>query len=778
MTVVWQRRVAAVAMMVWGIAAARAFASAPASAVASASASAPQAAGRSSQAIVPPGPAYLLLELPSRRVIAESRRDVLDTAVAPGSVIKIATLIAAVEQGVVDDATRIACRRRITVDGHVLTCVHPDLHRPLSPVEALGYSCNTFFASVAQRLSRGALDAVLVRMGLEPSTPAAPTVLAALGLAGVRATPRALLNAFLKVAGPAPTLHLSDATRAMVTAGLRTAATSGTASALGDAGIRALAKTGTAPMRGGGYLGMLVAATIESTPGYAIVVSVAGGAGSDAAAVAADLMTRTTASSRGPARDDRPVRVGVAKRGGGYDVVVIPFESYVARVVAGEMPATAPPQALEAMAITVRTFTAANRARHANEGFDLCDLTHCQAMGKASGVAEAAAQATRNLVLRDGDRVASIFYSAWCGGHTEMASHVWAGAADPAYLSARPDPACRNEPAWTSEIAAPQLHRVLEAAGLRGSDVRNFAVASRHPSGRAATLRVDGMVPESLDATTFQRAAGVTLGWQVVKSTLFDVRRSAQGYVISGRGLGHGVGLCVRGATSRAAAGRSRDEILAAYFPGLRTAALTRATGAGATTAQSGRGGSARSVRVVLPEGDGDRLDAARTIVERAAVAMTVRLGVPMPPDVVVRFYPTVEAYVRATRQPWWTAARTTGTHVEVLPFDVLRKRGTLELTLRHELVHVLADRFLGGRPLWVREGVATVMAGEWAPGPDLDAGAPGAVARNEGRRAACPSDADFAGAASPEAWRRVYEAAGSCVSHAMAAGAPWRDLR
>jgi hypothetical protein len=62
------------------------------------------------------------------------------------------------------------------------------------------------------------------------------------------------------------------------------------------------------------------------------------------------------------------------------------------------------------------------------------------------------------------------------------------------------------------------------------------------------------------------------LGWQTLKSTLFDVRRSGTGYVLTGRGSGHGVGLCVRGAMKRASRGASRDEILAAYFPGLTVA--------------------------------------------------------------------------------------------------------------------------------------------------------------------------------------------------------------
>src|SRR5262249_2930251 len=72
------------------------------------------------------------------------------------------------------------------------------------------------------------------------------------------------------------------------------------------------------------------------------------------------------------------VRIGVATSSGAYTVVSMPIDAYVARVLAGEAARNSPPAALEALAITVRTFAAANRGRHRADGFDLCDQTHCQ----------------------------------------------------------------------------------------------------------------------------------------------------------------------------------------------------------------------------------------------------------------------------------------------------------------------------------------------------------------------------------------------------------------
>ena len=709
------------------------------------------------------GPAYRLIALPSGHVIAEARPDILATPVAPGSLVKIATLVAAVEDGLIDERTRIECHRAVTVDGKRLACVHPDLHRPLTAVEALGHSCNVFFATVAQRLSRQSLDAVLVRMGLPPLTPGSPTASGAVGLAGIKATPLQLLEAFLRTVGPSPReMAMPEPARRMVRAGTELAARNGTAAALASAGFSGLAKTGTAPMPGGGYAGIVTAEVNSELPTHAIVVFVPGGAGADAAEVAARVLAGHGAPGRGGT-----VRVGIARRGGGYDTRVLPIDDYVSRVVAGEMGQDAAPAALEAMAITARTFLDANRGRHAAEGFEVCDLTHCQALGRANAKTEAAARATSGLILVDHGRPADVYYSSWCGGHTESPSGAWRGAKDAAYLPARPDPACAAEPPWTSEIPEPRLRLALRAAGLRGDVVTSLSVASRHPSGRVDELAVGGMAPGRIDGNAFRSAAGRVLGWQTVKSTLFDVTRSAGGYVLTGRGAGHGVGLCIRGAINRGHAGATRDEILAAYFPGLAVAPRSRADRAAASPPPA-----ETAIRVLLPEADRSRLDDVRAIASRALREVTTRLAVAPPREVTLVFHPTVEAYSRATGQPWWTSARTDRARIDLLPRTVLEERHILEPTLRHELVHLVAEPTLAGRPLWVREGLAVAIADEVAAEPA------GKASRDTGRSTTCPADDALREPRSADAWRRAYDAAGRCVADALAAGRRWQDLR
>jgi hypothetical protein len=120
-----------------------------------------------------------------------------------------------------------------------------------------------------------------------------------------------------------------------------------------------------------------------------------------------------------------------------------------------------------------------------------------------------------------------------------------------------------------------------------------------------------------------------------------------------------------------------------------------------------------------------------------------------------------------------------------------------VETTLTHECVHVLTESVLAGRPLWVREGLAAVLSGEFpdhshdsgaeparGDGPPIDGGRIGGLLSHDtsavkpGRGSRCPSDTDLRDTTSPDTWRRAYAAAASCVSRALASGQRWQDLR
>ena len=236
------------------------------------------------------GVAYLEVDLNTRATMASERPGLIDTPILPGSVMKIATLAAALESGVLDGRTGILCTRQVTVAGHRLICTHSDLHRPLRPAEALAHSCNVFFATIAARLSRSAFDQSLASLGLPPSDPSQPVTAAALGVAGARATPRQLLDMLSRVAVHPTTLPWQSTTLDVVREGLKGAAQYGTAAVFASRDLDVVAKTGTTIASTGLSQGIVVGAMPSAKPTVAFVLLASGAAGLHAADLAADRL--------------------------------------------------------------------------------------------------------------------------------------------------------------------------------------------------------------------------------------------------------------------------------------------------------------------------------------------------------------------------------------------------------------------------------------------------------------------------------------------------------
>ena len=249
------------------------------------------------------------------------------------------------------------------------------------------------------------------------------------------------------------------------------------------------------------------------------------------------------------------LRVGVASAGGRYTVATVPLETYVSRVLAGEAVRDSRPAALEALAIAIRTYTLANRGRHRADGFDLCDETHCQVMRTAFAATDRAAASTAGRLLLADGAIASIYYSASCGGQTEIPSAVWPGATDPPYLPSQPDDGCGGAPVWSAELTGAELLRALRSGRFRGARLADMRIASRN--GRGASHACAGRAePASISDRTcgrrrprHQLAAHQEHGLELVRSGTFI--GSADTDPVSG------VGMCVIGSTRLAIAARA-----------------------------------------------------------------------------------------------------------------------------------------------------------------------------------------------------------------------------
>jgi stage II sporulation protein D len=232
----------------------------------------------------------------------------------------------------------------------------------------------------------------------------------------------------------------------------------------------------------------------------------------------------------------------------------------------------------EVQAVIARTYAVSNRGRHAKDGFDLCSTTHCQLYEPArlgtsrwASVARAAAQQTRGELLWFADGPALAVFHADCGGHTSNAAAVWGGIA-PAYLSGATDkgPAGGAHADWTFETSASALRSALNADPRTavGARLDRIEIAARDDAGRAEMILLRGTRTFLVRGEVFRDVLTRALGVRTLKSTLFSVKQSRTAFVFSGKGFGHGVGLCQAGALARLRAGESPEDVLEHYFPG------------------------------------------------------------------------------------------------------------------------------------------------------------------------------------------------------------------
>lgn len=164
-------------------------------------------------------------------------------AVTPGSLLKPFVLSYALQRGIVSANTTVYCRRTLHVANRSLQCTHPTDQPMLDAKGALASSCNTWFASLARRMSAQDLEEVLQQAHLRHSSAqfndADTRILTALGLEHVSVSPLQIGTAYRA-------LLLHESHTSAVWYGLRDSVVYGMANNARVHGIEVLGKTGTA----------------------------------------------------------------------------------------------------------------------------------------------------------------------------------------------------------------------------------------------------------------------------------------------------------------------------------------------------------------------------------------------------------------------------------------------------------------------------------------------------------------------------------------------------
>ncbi len=249
-------------------------------------------------------------------------------------------------------------------------------------------------------------------------------------------------------------------------------------------------------------------------------------------------------------------------------------ETYVAGVVAGEMPNTWPLEALKAQAILARTFVLkfVTEKDSRYPGADIStDIAEAQAYDAAAVNDRilAAVRDTAGLVLLTGDGAQPYtWFHARSGGVTgaAVAGIDWQGS-EPSYTrvtEGRDSPdAPASAKAWTAAFSAGDFAAACRKAGYPVDRCSTVRIGQKGPSGRAVTLWVDGT---EVNAARLR----ISLGSTVMRSTLLSELVLEDGLVhMSGLGYGHGVGMPQWGAYALAQDGWRGEDIALHYYTGL-----------------------------------------------------------------------------------------------------------------------------------------------------------------------------------------------------------------
>jgi stage II sporulation protein D len=262
------------------------------------------------------------------------------------------------------------------------------------------------------------------------------------------------------------------------------------------------------------------------------------------------------------------------------------MEDYVKGVLAKEMPVGKNEEnleALKALAVCVRTY-AQKKLKDGKIYFDIYDDTRDQVYGgmdAESPLSNRAAGETKNLILKYDGTQATLFYHSTCGGYTESSQNVFTKEYV-TYLKGIKDgsePYCKISPRfeWTEtygkELIISRLknYSLLNDLNYRLEDI---SILSRFNSGRVNEMEIKVVSNSSEKKTIIIKGNEIRSilrtsdGKMILWGTMFDVSKKSNSIVLSGKGFGHGVGLCQWGAIALSQKGWSYKDILEHYYPG------------------------------------------------------------------------------------------------------------------------------------------------------------------------------------------------------------------
>ena len=238
------------------------------------------------------------------------------------------------------------------------------------------------------------------------------------------------------------------------------------------------------------------------------------------------------------------------------------LEEYVAGVVAAEMPAAFPEEALKAQAVAARTYQL-RQMQAAGSSEVLYDVgqAYCTAAEQkekwgenyglySAKIRKAVRETAGEIMIYEGEPILAAFH-AQSSGRTEDAENVWAEAVP--YLRSVDSSEDKNAPdnQTTVEISAETVSEKLGSADLK--------ILSRTEAGYVDEVQVGEKI---LTGRQVREKLGL-------RSAHFTVEKKDGDLLFTVLGYGHGAGMSQYGASFLAEKGMTYRQILRHYYTGI-----------------------------------------------------------------------------------------------------------------------------------------------------------------------------------------------------------------
>ncbi len=275
------------------------------------------------------------------------------------------------------------------------------------------------------------------------------------------------------------------------------------------------------------------------------------------------------------------------------ELMYLGLEEYLVGVVAAEMPASFPEEALKAQAVAARTYAVKRlqvpdpRIKNLNQNADLSTnpalnqaWISSEEMKNRWGVWEyrtykkkivrAVQETVGEVLVYQGQLIDPVYHSSCGGGRTENSEDVWKFKIP--YL--RSVACVDHQDRYRETVHIIDLAQLDKALGTSLQSIpvsklqtgKNYIqVMERTGTGRVKTVRFGNTM---ISGTELRSKLGLASTW-------FDWQVKGESILFVTRGNGHGVGMCQYGAKALAEQGKDYRQILTHYYTGVGFARIS-----------------------------------------------------------------------------------------------------------------------------------------------------------------------------------------------------------